>query len=72
LPALQKIEINKKGAVVELEFSTLENLLVKAKIKEKKIVNYFITKVPTMLGLFFVCIFTYKFFNSIDPLKLTI
>jgi hypothetical protein len=35
LPALQKVEIN-KVQFVELEFSTLENLLVKAKIKDKE------------------------------------
>jgi hypothetical protein len=35
LACFTKVEIN-KGAVVELEFSTLENLLVKAKIKDKR------------------------------------
>jgi hypothetical protein len=33
---LLQVEINKKVQFVELEFSTLENLLVKAKIKDKR------------------------------------
>jgi hypothetical protein len=36
LPALQKLKSTKKVQFVELEFSTLENLLVKAKIKDKR------------------------------------
>jgi hypothetical protein len=54
LPALQKIEINKKVQFVELEFSTLENLLVKAKIKDKEDINYlFYHKSPNNVGTFF-------------------
>jgi large subunit ribosomal protein L19 len=36
LPALQKVEINKKGAVRRARIFYLENLLVKAKIKDKR------------------------------------
>jgi hypothetical protein len=36
LASFTKVEINKKVQFVELEFSTLENLLVKAKLKTKE------------------------------------
>jgi hypothetical protein len=54
LPALQKVEINKKVQFVELEFSTSENLLVKKQNqRQKKIVKYlFIIKVPTVWDFF--------------------
>jgi hypothetical protein len=54
LPALQKVEINKKVQFVELEFSTSENLLVKkAKIKTKEDSQiFFIIKVLTCRTFF--------------------
>jgi hypothetical protein len=53
LPALQKIEINKKGAVRRARI-TLENLLVKAKIKDKEDSHYlFYHKSPNNVGTFF-------------------
>ncbi len=56
LPALQKVEINKKGAVRRARIYYLENLLVKKQkleTKEDSQISFYIIEAPKKFGAFF-------------------